>query len=633
MRRIFKYAGFVFLLVLVSTANLSAAQDKAQITIVGSRIGNALIDSVSQVSASDIIEMKTTGTAAGIAQFCSDGVDVVSALRPISAAEVAECISNEVNNSEFLIAHKIVAFAANKSVPANCISRSQLEAFVKPSVSNQKLDWSYFTEDGDGPDFDLLLPDDNSLEFNIVDDLVVGDRLRHDAHTYGDPAQAIARLVETEGALAVLTYTADLASNEELKLLDFQDDDAANCTEPSAENVESRLYTAAQSIYVYVNRERLDTNDPLLGLVEELIDDSNIDAIVAAGYSAPSSERIELNATVLTDPSANMAMGDGETDFEMPTNLAGEINISGAANAYQLLKRVSDSLARDNVQLAVNIEAGSSDAAISDLCSGDINIAMLDLQIKDVPLFPCEDRELVTVSLPIGAQAPVLVGNSADEYAQCLTLDQITAIWQASASDSVTSWHDIDESFPSQDLVLFGLLTVDRNADMLLARAGQATPPIRRDTERDFDPLYRAAAVGNVPGSLTYMSWHEYENVLEAQQQNVRLVSVDAGSGCVSPSDDSIVDGSYPISRSASLLLVQASLADVNVQALLWNLYTDENWNNFEREGFVGIELADLSSHRRQLETQFRLAEAAVIDAESAEDSESTDDADADESG
>ena len=610
MRRILIYAGSIFILALVGAASLSAAQDGAQINLVGSRIGIALIEALSPVAATESAEINANGTSAGIQQFCRGDADIVSALRPLSAAEVADCISNEVSVSEFLIAHRVVAFAANESVPVTCISRNQLEAFAKPSVSNRQLDWSEFSDEEDAPPFTLFVPATTSLDYVIVDELVVGDLLRRDAVAYADVTEALQRVAETAGALAVLPYSADLTTSGDVKLLDLQDQDSSACISPSAESVESKLYSAAASIYVYANRSHLEANDALAGLVQRLISESSADEIADAGLIPPSAERIAINSSVLIDPSASASIGGGQTEFEIPPGLSGEINIAGTANLYQLIKRTSDSLTRDHTQLTVRLQASDSETAVSQLCNGEVQIAMVDLQVEDASTVACDDGQVRIISLPIGTQAAVLLGNSADDYTQCLTLDQISKIWTGSGTESAENWDEIDESFPSARMVLFGTATVDRNADLLLARRGQATAPIRRDTERDFDPLYRAAAVGNVSGSLTYMSWQDYARVLENQQQNIQLVSVDAGSGCVAPTDASIMGGSYALARPAGLLVDGAALANINVQSLLWSLYADDNFSSFERDGFVGLELADLAAQRRELETEFRLAEA-----------------------
>ena len=630
MRRILNYAGFVFILLLAGAASISAAQDGHQITIVGSRIGNALIDALSNVHAAESVAVTTNGTSAGIQQFCGGGADIVSALRPISAAEVADCISNDVAFSEFLIAHKIVAFAAHNSAPVTCLTRNQIEAFVKPSVSNRQLDWSEFSEGDDAPAFTLLLPATGTLEYSIVDELVAGDLLRRDAVAYVDINDGIERVAETAGALAVLPFASDLPSRDEVKLLGFQDQDSSACVSPSAESVESNQYSAARSIYVYVNRQQLEANEALSVLLQDLIGGSSAEKIADAGFTPPSAERIAINSDVLIDPSVGASLGEGQTEFEIPAGLSGEINIVGTANVHRLIRLTSDNLTRGHGQLQVNIQASDSESAVQKLCGGDVQIAMVDMQVDGDANLPCDGGQGSLMTLPIGTQAAVLLGNSADAFAQCLTLDQISRIWTASETESAANWDEIDDAFPSLEMALFGTAAVDRNADMLLARRGQVTPPIRRDTERDFDLLYRAAAVGNVPGSLTYMSWQDYARVLANQQQNVHLVSVDAGSGCVTASEASIVDGNYALARPGNLLVDSASLANINVQSLLWHLYADDNWSNFEREGFVGMALADLAAHRRHLETQFRLAEAHVAQADSSAETESANDSDAD---
>ena len=113
-------------------------------------------------------------------------------------------------------------------------------------------------------------------------------------------------------------------------------------------------------------------------------------------------------------------------------------------------------------------------------------------------------------------------------------------------------------------------------ADMLMKAAGQAIPPIRRDTETHRDRFIARAAVGNAPGALTYMSWADYQNVLKNEQANIQLVSVDDGAGCIAPSEANISSGAYALARPASLLVNESSLrTEISLQSYLWSLFTD----------------------------------------------------------
>lgn len=610
MRFLPRSIALLWALTMLTAGSISAAQDEAHVTIIGSGIANSLIETVAESLSQDDIKLTTTGTAAGIEQFCGGGMAVASAARPISAAEAANCLENEVEYSEFLIAHKIVAFAANGTLPATCLSRSQLESYLKPSMSNQATDWSAFVTEGEAPALTMLAPSAETLEYAIVDELVSGDGLRRDVLEYSDISEAIALTAETAGALAMLPYTPALNDRDGLNVLGFEDEEDAACIEPSAENVEANLYSAAQTVYVYVSRAALQSHESLAGLIEQLTTEVNADAIIRAGFVPASAEAYAINAQVLADPTSAVSLGDGETDFVVPPNLSGAIRVSGVANVYQLLERSATTLTTANPQLQIDLEVSNASDAIEDLCAGELEIALVDTAVDQLDLQACQDNGVQTMWFPIGTQATVLLGNSADEFAVCLSHNQIIKIWLATSADAVSSWNEVDESYPEKNMVLFAPFNADRYADMLLARAGEATAPVRRDTETSFDPLYRAAAVGNVSGSLTYMSWQDYLDVLNSDRANVRSVGVDAGGGCVIPEAASIRDGTYPLSRSANLLVSEGALADVNAQSLLWSLYADDSWDAFQREGFAGMERADFGPLRRQLETQFRLAES-----------------------
>ena len=610
MRHFRNRLGLLCLLSLFLSVILATAQDAGDISVVGSSIMSELIRSMGEAANIGSLNMTAQGTSKGIDRFCNGNIDIAVASRAISSAEDAICLSNEVGHSEFLFAHKIVAFAAHKAVPLSCISSSNLESLLKPSSSNQTADWSDYATDSDALPIVMFVPHESSLEYAIVDGNIIGDRLRADVERYVLADDALANTSETEGALAILPFSSDLARDDSIQVLETDSIDDAVCVSPSAQSVEAGLYPFAQTYYLYVNRTRLASSELLKNIVQVLISPDSAVAFTQLGFTPPTSETYALNETSLTDPDSSLALGGGETEFEIPVELSGEIDISGAANGYQLLERVSSRMPGEGAQLQVRIEAFGQQAGVTDLCAGGVDIAILDSSPRTLEMDACEGNEIVTVSIDIGNHATVLLGNAADQHTQCLTTEQIGEIWSASSTAPIMAWNELDEAMPQQNMILFGLLSVDRYADILLQSIHDAVPPIRRDTEQHFDPLYRAAAVANVEGSLTYMSWPDYQKVLDNQQSNVHLVSVDEGAGCVSPSVDTITNGRYPLSRPASLLANELSLADINVQSLLWSLFSDDNWTLLEREQFVGVERADLPARRRQLETLFRQAES-----------------------
>ncbi len=611
------------LILLVASTGWGLAQQPADITLVGSAIGNALIERLAEAGGATSLAITTSGTAAGIDQFCDGETDFATATREMTGAERAICDANEVVYSELLIGHHVAAFVTGADSEIECLDETQVREALKPSSSNVLTDWSFAREALAELPLTLLLPGDDKIAYYIADALVAGDGLRLDAETLANGVDAAGRVNESEGALALVAASDVKASAESVTILQIASADTGDCIAPSAEDVEGGDYDFALSLYVVVNRARLNASEGLAEFIQFIMSEAGAAVMRGAGVTPPTAATSELNTLILSGQDA--AIGAGAGDYQIPPDLSGEVRLVGAANAYQALSRVGEQLTESYQFFSYTFEATGSRAGIKRLCDGEADIALLDAALAVDALEACAANDLVTKPLALGAQATVLVSNAGDEFSACLTAEQVNAIWSGDAEN----WSAIDAAFPDQQMTLFGPSFTDQYTDILLQTADGIIPPVRRDTEMNFDPLYRAAAVGNVVGALTYMSWPEYQRVIDNEQANIQLVSINEGAGCVEANVGSIENSTYPLSRRASMLISEESLAKAQAQSFLWRLTDDDNWALLERNGFVGASTLDLPIIRRNFSSWFAEAEAlyqqaggaAVAGNESSEDS------------
>ena len=593
---------------LLVACSLSLAQDGETISVIGSRITNGLLEHLAENSG-NMLDASDVGSERGIDVFCNGDYDLATSSREMTDAEAAICASNEIAYSQLLIGHQIVAFVAHADAPDACLSAESLDELFKPTASHQLTNWAFAGDEHAELPLTLILPAQDQIAYAILDEQVLGDGLRLDGADA--PADSVA---ETPGALAVVQWSPGQAY-ESVKLLRLRDASSGACLSPSVEAVENGQYAAAQSLYVYLNRARLETSETLLRFLEFAVEPGNAGLVQATGVTPSSAAIYALNAELLADAEA-MPLLSGDADaYRIPPTLQGSVRIVGAASAYQPLNSLGEQLTRSHPQLQFDFDLAGSGAGLTALCSEAADIAMVDAQHSSDE---CADSAVLVQPFPIGALATVLVGNAGDDYSACLSSGQIAQIWRAESAGALEQWSDIDEDFPKIPLTLFGLSFLDAHTDILLGAAGNIIPPVRRDTEQDFDPKYRAAAVANVPGALTYMTWAQYEEVLATEQANVRAVSVDGGAGCIEPTTTSIIDGTYALSRGTSLLVREAALADVNVQSMLWTLYGDDYWAQVTRQGFIGTTSLELPVLRRELQAAFHTAEAAIPQPEEA---------------
>ena len=625
----FRLCAVFFSLLCLAFLGIARAQPDEEFSVAGSAIVNAIIEDLAAASGKRGVNIVSTGSSRGLEALCGGELDLATASRKMSSDERADCDANEISFSEFLIGHHIVAFVAHHDTPTQCLQFDQLEDLLRPTASNQVKDWSFYSEESAELPLSVWLPGVDDLAYIIADSVIVGYGLRLDGQRYESADEAIAAVADTAGALALVPWSNELGSKGALKVLEVGDSEFGGCTPPSAENVESEGYAFALSLYVYVNRARLAGNVNLSDMMQFIVSGASSTVIEMAGANPPSGAIYELNAKILADADGAPGLTGDDEDFLIPFDLSGEIRIAGAANTHQTLSRTAEGL---GAQLIVDQEFAGMLAGIGSLCQGEADIAALDGLAPANTMQACVENDIVTVPLHLGAQATVLLANAENEAAACLTTQQINAIWRADSAGSAKNWADIAGMYPDLPLTLFGLTSLDIYTDILLQTAGQVIPSVRRDTEQDYNPLYRAAAVGNVSGGLTYMSWPDFQDVLNNEQPNIQLVAVDGGSGCIEPSVSTIEDGVYPLSRRASLLVSEASLADVKVQAFLWSLYNEDNWTALQGDGFLAASLLELPIMRSDLLRRYAEAESLYRPIADEPDTEA-DNADEDSSG
>jgi len=607
-----RIAGIAILLALAATLTLSA-QD-SDIQVVGSGIIMPAIEAWAASSDAEIsLATTVTGTDAGLEQFCDGLAEMTVANRAISVEEDAACLTNDIEYVEVLVGHSVMAFITN---PENgflqCLNTNELDLLLAPSSTESILTWDQVNPDYDAADINVVVPPVDTLTYAILDDLVVGAGFRNDIIQTGDAAAAVDAVLRSDNTLAVVNL-ADLEPDAARTVL-FQFTESPACSEATVPNFESRLYTGGQRLFLYVNRSLLE-QDNVNEWLAYINSEDNAEALTTLGLLPASSSVQEINLTALTDEEVGRQFSQDIVTFEIPPVLAGQINIGGSANAFAYVNQIITRFTSAQENLTITPQFEGEIAGLRRLCNGELDIALTTDGVDDAAAANCAANNITTVEFSLGQQVVVMLANAEADYAACLTSEQILNIWGAQSTETVMNWQDVDSSFPDQEMLLFGLPEGNQLADVLLTQATGEVIPVRVDTEQDFDPLYRAAATANVPGAITYMSWNDYQRVLDNEQQNIQLVAVDAGDGCITPEADTIENGSYPLTLPAAVVFNQSALTDIAVQSFAWSMFTNENYPSLANAGFTGVEFGDLPELRDQLQLEFALAAEAAANA------------------
>ncbi len=190
-------------------------------------------------------------------------------------------------------------------------------------------------------------------------------------------------------------------------------------------------------------------------------------------------------------------------------------------------------------------------------CAGETDISNASRAIKDEEAATCEEAGVEYLELEVALDALTNVVNLENDWATCLTVEQLNAIWKPGST--VSNWNQVDPSYPDVPLKLYGAGTDSGTFDYFTDAINGEEGASRTDYSATEDDNVTVQGVSGDRGALGYFGFSYFEE----NQDKLRALEVDGGSGCVAPSVEAAQDDSYtPLSRPLYMYVKLSSLTD-----------------------------------------------------------------------
>jgi phosphate transport system substrate-binding protein len=241
------------------------------------------------------------------------------------------------------------------------------------------------------------------------------------------------------------------------------------------------------------------------------------------------------------------------------SDLSGEVKIDGSSTVFPLSNAAAEFYAEEAPDVSVTVAQSGTGGGFEAFCAGDTDISNASRPIKDDEEVPvCEKNNVDFTELHVATDALTVVVNP-DVPVDCLTVEQLNKIWAPESEGKVTSWNQVDPSFPDLPLKLFGpgtdSGTFDYFTDVINGEEGVS----RADYEASEDDNVVVEGVANTEGGLGYFGFTYYEE----NADKLKALQIDSGAGCVAPSVETAQDGSYtPLSRPLFVYVSNAAYAE-----------------------------------------------------------------------
>lgn len=243
--------------------------------------------------------------------------------------------------------------------------------------------------------------------------------------------------------------------------------------------------------------------------------------------------------------------------------LSGTITIDGSSTVGPISIAVAEEFRKLHPDVEVPVGISGSSAGLARFVKGEIDIADSSRPIKESEIAEARQNGVEPVELPVAYDGLSVVVSSENEFLTCISIDQLNKIW---APDStVTRWSEVDPAWPDEEIRLYGPGTASGTFEYFTEVVNGKARASRADYTASEDDNVLVQGVAGNRNSLGYFGYAYYAE----NRDRLKVLSIDAGQGCVAPNDETIANGTYPLAREIFIYPSRQSLARPEVKAFL----------------------------------------------------------------
>lgn len=300
---------------------------------------------------------------------------------------------------------------------------------------------------------------------------------------------------------------------------------------------------------------------------------------------------------------ASEADAGGET-----SDISGDVFVTGSSTVEPISVAVAEAMESVHPDVLVDVEGPGTGDGFEKFCNGEADISDASRAIKPEEAEACAASGIEFIELKVAFDGISVLTNPANDAVECLTFADLYALvgpeaegfdkWsdaQALASELGSSTElpdlDLEITAPGEESG-----TYDSFIELVfgdIAEARLEAGAISEDQAETTRPDYSSQAddnaiISGIEGADGSFGWVGFAFAEEAGD-GVKELEIDGGEGCVAPSEDTIADGSYPISRPLFIYVNTTSLEENPAVGAYVDFYLGEGIAQVSEVGYVAL--------------------------------------------
>lgn len=254
-----------------------------------------------------------------------------------------------------------------------------------------------------------------------------------------------------------------------------------------------------------------------------------------------------------------------------PLAVTDNIIAAGSSTVFPVTERIADLFETDGFTGTITVDSVGTGAGFERFCvNAESDVANASRAIRQEEIDACVTNNLIPAEFYIAIDALAVAVSSENDFLQELTTEQLAQIF----SGAVTSWNEIDPSFPAETIRLFSPGSDSGTYDYFVEEVFDEDEALIQNApgiQFSEDDNVLVQGVEGSPYAIAYFGYAYYQE----NQDLLRAVAIDG----VIPSEETGTTGEYPLSRPL-YIYTSASVVQAKPQVAAFVNYYLQNANS-----------------------------------------------------
>jgi phosphate transport system substrate-binding protein len=231
------------------------------------------------------------------------------------------------------------------------------------------------------------------------------------------------------------------------------------------------------------------------------------------------------------------------------------VKVDGSSTVFPITEAVAEEFQKLHPGVKVTVGVSGTGGGFKKFTTGETDISDASRPIEETERKAAQEKGIEYLELRVAIDGLSVMVNPANTWVDCLTTEELRKIWEPGSQ--IKNWNQVRPGFPDVTLRLYGPGTDSGTFDYFTKEIVGEEDASRGDYTASEDDNVLVQGIAGDKGALGYFGYAYYvEN-----QGRLKLLAIDAGKGCIRPTEKTIADGTYsPLSRPLFIYVSKNSL-------------------------------------------------------------------------